>query len=146
MKYISTPGYFTVALLSNAHTIQIISRHEQLQAQFSRDVDIRHVLGVLVFLVVVEILANFLEHKAAAKKGKRSRVSLLHYRGRWSECWMACQTYLMFSKRQVLVLDSAKPSGCGLSAALSTDLGGCGMGFERTGRVEHAFDGATDAG
>lgn len=99
-----------------------------------------------MFLVVVEILAHFLEHKAAAKKEKGSRVSLLHYRGRWSECWMACQTYLMFSKRQVLVLDSAKPSGCSLSASFSAGLGGCGMGFKRTGRVEHAFDGATDAG
>jgi hypothetical protein len=46
-------------------TVQIIRRHEQFQAQLGRHVDIRHVLGVLVLFVVVEVLAYFLEHEAA---------------------------------------------------------------------------------
>jgi hypothetical protein len=46
-------------------TIQIVRRHEQFQAQLGRDVDVRHVLGVLVLFVVVKVLAYFLEHEAA---------------------------------------------------------------------------------
>ena len=46
-------------------TIQIIRRHQQLQAQLGRHVNIRHVLGVLVLFIVVEVLAYFLEHEAA---------------------------------------------------------------------------------
>ena len=46
-------------------TIQVIRRHQQLQAQLGRHVDIGHVFGVLVLFVVVKVLADFLEHEAA---------------------------------------------------------------------------------
>ena len=46
-------------------TIQVIGRHEQLQAQLGRHVDVRHVFGILVLFVVVEVFAYFLEHQAA---------------------------------------------------------------------------------
>jgi len=46
-------------------TIQVIRRHQQLQAQLGWHVDVRHVFGILVLFVVVEVLADFLEHEAA---------------------------------------------------------------------------------
>jgi len=46
-------------------TIQVVRRHQQFQAQFGRHVDVRHVFGVLVLFVVVEVLAYLLEYEAA---------------------------------------------------------------------------------
>jgi hypothetical protein len=64
------------------------------------------------------------------------------------------ETHLMFSKRQVLVLDSAKPSvavSCKsgflrllrlIAAMIDIDLDM----WRRTRRVKHSFDGTADAG
>jgi hypothetical protein len=46
-------------------TIQIIRRNKQLQAQLRRDIHIWHVLGLGVFLVVIEVFADFFEDDAA---------------------------------------------------------------------------------
>lgn len=53
----------------------------------------------------------------------------------------------MFSKRQVLVLDSAKPSMIG-HLLMSVFVRSChvGEGGRRTGWIEHSLDSATDAG
>lgn len=46
-------------------SIQIIRRHQQLQAQLRRNLHIRHIGLVLVLLVVAEILAYFLQDHSA---------------------------------------------------------------------------------
>ena len=45
-------------------TNEIIRRHQQLQAQLRRNIHIRDILGIGVFLVVVEVLADFFEDYA----------------------------------------------------------------------------------
>lgn len=66
-----------------------------------------------MLFVVVEVLANFFEDEAAVREGESQSVVLWisprHKRAKLGGC--SCEkTYLIFSKRQVLVLDSAKPS------------------------------------
>jgi len=46
--------------LQREHTVKIIRRHEQLQTQLGRDIDVGHIFGVLVLLIVVEVLADLL--------------------------------------------------------------------------------------
>lgn len=46
-------------------TVQIVSCHQQLQAQLGRDVHVGDILRVAVAVVVVEILGDFLEDHAA---------------------------------------------------------------------------------
>jgi hypothetical protein len=41
-------------------TIKIIRRHEQLQTQLGRNIDVRHIFRVLVLLVVIKVLADLL--------------------------------------------------------------------------------------
>jgi hypothetical protein len=45
--------------------IQIISRHQQLQAQLWRNIHIRHVRLILVLVVVAEVFADSLEDNTA---------------------------------------------------------------------------------
>ena len=51
-----------VRLATSQHkrTVEIIRRHEQLQTQLGRDIDIRHVFGVLVLFIIVEVFADLL--------------------------------------------------------------------------------------
>ena len=86
-------------------TVEIVRRHEQLQTQLSRDINIRHVFRVLVLLVVVEVLADLLQYKTAANRIYQLCPPLHGGKMRGVLC-----AHLMFSKRHVLLLDSAKPS------------------------------------
>lgn len=45
--------------------MQIIRRHQQLQAQLRRYLHVRHVLFIFMLQVVAEVLADFFEHDAA---------------------------------------------------------------------------------
>ena len=45
--------------------MQIIRRHQQLQAQLRRYLHVRHVLLIFMLEVVVEVLADFFQHDAA---------------------------------------------------------------------------------
>ena len=45
--------------------MQIVRRHQQLQAQLRRYLHVRHVLLILVLEVVVEVLADFFQHDSA---------------------------------------------------------------------------------
>lgn len=53
-----------VARRHGDRTVQVISRHKQLQTQLRRDVHILDVLCVPMLLVVVEVFANFFQHEA----------------------------------------------------------------------------------
>lgn len=50
--------------------IQVVRRHQQLQAQLWWDVHVRHIELVLVLLVVQEVFADFLENDATAEGDK----------------------------------------------------------------------------
>ena len=44
------------------HTIQIVSRHEQLETELRRNVEIGDIACVAILFVVVKVLADFFEH------------------------------------------------------------------------------------
>jgi hypothetical protein len=48
----------------SALTVQIIRRNQQLQTQFRRNIHIRHILALRMLLVVIKVLAHFLEYDA----------------------------------------------------------------------------------
>lgn len=52
-----------------------------------------------MFLVVVEVFADFLKHQAAVADASQYKLSVIE-----------CESYLILSNRQVFVLDSMKPS------------------------------------
>ena len=49
-----------------AHTIQVIRRNQQLQAQLRRNLHVRNILALCILLIVVKILADLLQHDPAA--------------------------------------------------------------------------------
>ena len=50
----------------SGHTIQVISRHEQFQAELQWDLHIRDIFRVLHLLVIVEVFADLPEHETTA--------------------------------------------------------------------------------
>ena len=46
-------------------TVQVVSRHQNLETEFQGEVHVRYIFCVLELLVVVEVFADFLQHQAA---------------------------------------------------------------------------------
>lgn len=66
-----------------ASDIQVIRRHQQLQAMFRRYVHVRGILDVFILQIVIEVFADFLKYNATTKLSS-----------------------LLFAKRYLRVLDS----------------------------------------
>ena len=64
---------------SGLHTIQVISRHEQLQTELQWELHIRHIFGVPHLLVVVKVFADLLEHETAAVRLASIELSSFHH-------------------------------------------------------------------
>ncbi len=92
-----------------------------------------HVSRAFVLLVVVEVLAHFLEHHAAANTSAM----------RWSGG--AFHTNLMLSKRTVLVFASRKPSERASVTFRLLAIHSLHVIVVHTQRVEHALDCGRDA-
>jgi hypothetical protein len=60
-------------LLHHLSTVQIIRRNQQFQTQLRRNLHIRDVLALGMFLAVIEVFADFLEHDATI-----ILISILH--------------------------------------------------------------------
>ena len=68
--------FFSHGKASKLPTMQVIRRHQKLQAQFWGYFHIRHVLLVPVLQIIVEVLADFFQDDAA---GSPSTGSLMWY-------------------------------------------------------------------
>ncbi|KAB8342748.1 hypothetical protein FH972_022346 [Carpinus fangiana] len=118
-------------------SVEIVGRHEQLEAQLRRDIHVRHVLALLELLLVVEVLADFFEHDAAV--GRRLSVSFPAIRlGGYDVQPDRRDTHFIFSNVTRLFLCSAKPSRGDVLAVVG--LGGDVCKSMRTGGVQHAAD------
>lgn len=56
--------------------IQIVCRHQKLQAQLSRDVDIGNICLVLVHLVIYEVFTYFLKNDATGKEQSSQKLRI----------------------------------------------------------------------
>ena len=114
-----------------ASRVQVIGGHEQLQAQLCRKVHVRHVPGVLVLLVVVEVLAHLFQHDAAVANSLSTLARILQK--------SLGAKYLMFSKttrldrasEKLSVLPSAHVPRYSLTSQRS-------KGQTRTERIQHS--------
>ena len=62
--------------------MQIIRRHQQLQAQLRRYLHIRHVARVFILEIVVQVLAYFFEDDATARSVGIREERVLRTRGK----------------------------------------------------------------
>lgn len=89
------------------HAVQIISSDQELQAQLRRDIHVGNILAICVFLIVVQVLANFLENDPASYCQPNILAAYCERGYRHRELWAA---YLIVGKSMRLRVVSWKPA------------------------------------